>query len=103
MSENKEPSFRRFTRAERQTIERLLDANAAMSEIARKLGRSVSSITREIRRNRRDDGYRVSPVSITAAVRAREDMPGQRALQGMLEQAVRGLPGCAVHEHLRAL
>ena len=65
MPEENEPAFRRLTLAERQTIERLLDANAAMSEIARKLGRSVSSITREIRRNRRDDGYRISPVSIT--------------------------------------
>jgi len=65
MPETEGPSFHRLALAERQEIERLLDANASMSEIARKLGRSVSTITREITRNRRDDGYRVSPVSIT--------------------------------------
>jgi len=65
MPETEGPWFRRLGLAERQEIERLLDANASMSEIARKLGRSVSTITREITRNRRDDGYRVSPVSIT--------------------------------------
>jgi len=65
MPETEGPWFRRLGLAERQEIERLLDANASMSESARKLGRSVSTITREITRNRRDDGYRVSPVSIT--------------------------------------
>lgn len=56
--------YRHFTFDERCDIQRLLNANASMSEIARDLGRSVSSVTREIRRNRRDDGYRVSPVAI---------------------------------------
>jgi len=38
-----------------------------------------------------------------AAVRAPEDLPGQRTLQGMLEHPVRGLPERALHEHLQAL
>ena len=53
-----------FTFDERCGIQELLNSNATMSENARELSRSVSSITREIKRNRRDDGYRVSPTSI---------------------------------------
>ena len=53
-----------FSFDERFGIQELLNSNATMSEIARELSRSVSSITREIRRNRRDDGYRVSPTSM---------------------------------------
>lgn len=58
-------NWTQLTYPERCEIERLLDANASVSEIAARLSRSVSSVTREIRRNRRDDGYRSSPVSIT--------------------------------------
>lgn len=56
--------YRRLTFDDRCEIQRLLNSNATMSEIARRLSRSVSSVTREIRRNRRDDGYRVSPTSM---------------------------------------
>lgn len=56
--------YARLTFDERCEIQALLNANASMSEIARELGRSVSSITREIKRNRRDDGYRSTPTSI---------------------------------------
>jgi len=56
--------YRHFTFDDRCGIQRLLNANASMSEIARDLGRSVSSVTREIKRNRRDDGYRASPTRI---------------------------------------
>jgi IS30 family transposase len=59
-----ERNYRHFTFDERCEIQQLLNSNATMSEIARSLSRSVSSITREIRRNRRDDGYRVSPTSM---------------------------------------
>jgi IS30 family transposase len=59
-----ENSYRHFALEERCEIQRLLNANASMSEIALALGRSVSSITREIKRNRRDDGYRASPTRI---------------------------------------
>lgn len=62
MPENQ--GYSRLTFDERFGIQELLDANASMSEIARQLDRSVSSITREIRRNRRDDGYRSTPTSM---------------------------------------
>lgn len=58
-------SYRRLTFDDRCEIQRLLNSSATMSEIARKLSVSVSSVTREIKRNRRDDGYRVTPTSIT--------------------------------------
>jgi IS30 family transposase len=61
MPENQ--GYCRLTFDERFGIQELLGANSSMSEIARRLDRSVSSITREIKRNRRDDGYRRSPVT----------------------------------------
>lgn len=65
----KSQGYRHFTFDERCEIQMLLNANASMSEIARELGRSVSSITREIKRNRRDDGYRASPTGIVRLCR----------------------------------
>ena len=62
MPENNQ-GHRHLTFDERCDIQRLLNANDSMSEIARELGRSVSSITREIKRNRCDDGYRRTPVT----------------------------------------
>jgi len=56
-------SYRHLTFDDRCEIQRLLNPGATMSEIARSLGVNVSSITREIRRNRRDDGYRRCPVT----------------------------------------
>ena len=56
----KSGSYSHLTFDDRCEIQGLLNANATMSEIARKLGKSVSSITREIKRNRRDDGCRAS-------------------------------------------
>ena len=56
--------FRHFTFDDRCEIQRLLNAGASVSSIAVHLGRSISSVTREIRRNRRDDGYRSTPTSI---------------------------------------
>ncbi|MRR10902.1 hypothetical protein EG835_00050 [bacterium] len=49
---------------ERCEIQAQLYTNASMGEIARKLDRSVSSITKEISRNRRDDRYRSTPTSV---------------------------------------
>lgn len=57
-------NYRHFSFDERCEIQALLNSNATMSEIARGLSRSVSSITREIKRNRRDDGYRASPTTM---------------------------------------
>ncbi len=57
-------NYRRLTFDGRCRIQELLNAGATMSRIARELGVAVSTVTREIRRNRRDDGYRASPTSI---------------------------------------
>lgn len=57
-------SYRHFSFDERCEIQRLLNAGESVSSIAQNLRRSVSSVTREIRRNRRDDGYRSTPTSI---------------------------------------
>lgn len=57
-------SYRHFTFDDRYEIQRFLNSNATMSEIARSLDASVSSVTREIKRNRRDDGYRSCPTSV---------------------------------------
>jgi IS30 family transposase len=59
-----ENAYARLTFDERCEIQRLLNANASLSEIGRHLGRSRSSIAREILRNRRDDGYRVTPTQM---------------------------------------
>lgn len=56
--------YRHLTYDDRLDIQRMLGANESVSTIARSLDRSVSSITREILRNRRDDGYRSTPTSI---------------------------------------
>lgn len=56
--------YRHLTYDDRLEIQRMLGANESVSSIARSLDRSVSSITREILRNRRDDGYRSTPTSI---------------------------------------
>jgi IS30 family transposase len=56
--------FRHLTYDDRLEIQRMLGLNESVSSIARSLGRSVSSITREIVRNRRDDGYRSTPTTM---------------------------------------
>jgi IS30 family transposase len=56
--------YRHLTYDDRCEVERMLGAGESVSSIARRLGRSVSSVTREIRRNRRDDGYRSTPTTI---------------------------------------
>lgn len=56
--------YRHLTYDDRREIQRMLGANESVSSIARCLPRSVSSITREIVRNRRDDGYRSTPTSM---------------------------------------
>ena len=56
--------YRHLTYDDRCEIQRMLGFSESVSSIAKGLGRSVSSITREIVRNRRDDGYRSTPTSI---------------------------------------
>ena len=56
--------YRHLTYDDRCEIQRMLGSSESVSSIAGSLGRSVSSITREIVRNRRDDGYRSTPTAI---------------------------------------
>lgn len=58
------PGYRHFTFDERCDVQQQLNGGRSVSAIARSLGRSASSVTREIRRNRRDDGYRSTPTMI---------------------------------------
>ena len=56
--------YRHLTYDDRCEIQRMLGAGESVSPVARSLGRNVSSITREIVRNRRDDGYRSTPTAM---------------------------------------
>jgi IS30 family transposase len=69
MMPEKTPGYARLGFDERCGIQELLNAGASVSEVAAELGRSVSTITREIVRNRRDDGYRASPTRIVRLCR----------------------------------
>ena len=52
MGKNRQRKYFRLTRAERSSIERTMDKRSSARSIARDLGRSPSSITDEIKRNR---------------------------------------------------
>ena len=52
MGKNRQRKYFRLTRAERSSIERAMDKRSSARSIARDLGRSPSSITDEIKRNR---------------------------------------------------
>lgn len=56
--------YRHLTYDDRLEIQRMLGLSESVTAIAASLGKSVSSITREIRRNRRDDGYRSMPTGM---------------------------------------
>lgn len=56
--------YRHLTYDDRLEIQRMLCQGESVTSIARSLSRSVSSITREIVRNRRDDGYRSTPTAM---------------------------------------
>lgn len=46
------PSYTHFTLNERKYLQEILDSGAGIRDAARQLGRSPSSVSREIRRNR---------------------------------------------------
>lgn len=50
-------SYHQFTSDERYTLARLRQQHFSQAEIARILGRHPSTISRELKRNRRDDGW----------------------------------------------
>ena len=71
-------SYGRLTRHERNTVERMLDRNRSAREIAAELGRSPSTVTREVAAHR----YVTAP-------RSRYGEPAPADLSGGLPQALR--------------
>jgi IS30 family transposase len=69
-------SYQRVTQEERMLIYRWLQEGHSQSEIARRLGRSRSTISREISRNRGLKGYR--PKQAHEKAQARAKRPGPR-------------------------
>ncbi|MCL2631999.1 MAG: helix-turn-helix domain-containing protein [Coriobacteriia bacterium] len=55
-----EKTYKHLNAKQREIIEESLNASKSISQIARGIGVSPATVTREIIRNRRDDGYRQS-------------------------------------------
>ena len=55
-----EKHYKQLRREDRETIEEMLNTRSPISAIARQIGCSTATISREISRNRRDDGYKGS-------------------------------------------
>jgi IS30 family transposase len=53
-----ERHYKHLRKVQREQIEEGLNAKKSMSAIAREIGCSAGTVTREVMRNRRDDGYR---------------------------------------------
>ena len=67
--------YHRVTKAERRLIRRWGQEGCGIREIARRLGRSASSISREIRRNTGGRGYRTQQADWRARARAARCVP----------------------------
>ena len=63
-------SYGRLTRHERNTVERMLDRNRSAREIAAELGRSPSTVTREVAAHRYVTAPRSSIVSMMPIITA---------------------------------
>ena len=72
--------YRRLTDAEREEISRGLAQGAQCSEIARRLGRAPSTISREVARNSGRSGYRAFSAGRRAAASASSRRDGKRRL-----------------------
>mgnify|MGYP001236350443 CR=1 FL=1 len=68
--------YRRLSLADRRCLDRWSQEGHGPSEMARRLGRAVSSICRELVRNRGQRGYRVKQAHWKATAKARR--PGRR-------------------------
>lgn len=71
-------SYTHFTLKEREYLLELLDKGHSIRKIAEVLGRSPSSVSREIRRNRSKKGYHPWRAQIMAICRRRQSHPLQR-------------------------
>ena len=75
----------------REDISRGLAASESLREIARRTGRSPSTICREVARNQGRDGYRAAAAEQAALARARRPKPTKLALSERLRTAVDAL------------
>ena len=76
--------YRQLSQEERYTITALLKSKCSLSEIARQMGRSASTITRELARNRRPSGYYAASVAHSYATARRRVV--RRGSQFSVEQ-----------------
>lgn len=76
--------------SEREEISRGLSACVSLRDIARQLGRSASTISREIARNGGKTGYRAARSDTAAWDRARRPKPCKLALSPFLRKLVSG-------------
>lgn len=75
-------SYTHFTRIERIKLEELKKKGKSIREIARELGRSPSSVSREFRRNRSKKGYNNWGATILYILRRRNCHPASRLADG---------------------
>ena len=79
----------RLSLEERETISRGLAQRMTLTAIAAELGRSVSTVSREVRRNRGPNGYRAARADRLAVARTARPRPGKLAghpaLRGYVE------------------
>ena len=78
----------RLSLDDRETISRGLAANRSLTAIAAELGRPVSTISREVRRNSGNGGYRADPAERLAEASARRSRLGKLALDDRLREHV---------------
>ncbi|MEU2790363.1 helix-turn-helix domain-containing protein [Streptomyces sp. NPDC007100] len=103
----------RLTQQERQHIAAGLADRLSYAEIARRLGRPTSTVSREVGRNGGPSGYRPQQAHQATAARARRHTPappratgapGGTAVEGVIELAVRsGLPRTTARVHVDLL
>ena len=76
-------SYTHFTRIERIKLEELKKKGKSIREIARELGRSPSSVSRELRRNQnKNGGYHHWRATILYILRRRKCHPASRLAEG---------------------
>ncbi len=81
------PSLR-LSVAEREEISRGLARKEPLTSIAARLGRSVSTVSREVQRNATPAGYRAHRADRTAQARTRRPRPGKLATNQRLRERV---------------
>jgi IS30 family transposase len=77
-----------LTLAEREEISRQMVAGQSIRSVARRLGRAPSTISREIKRNGGQEGYRANRADQDAWDRARRPKPCKLAENRMLANMV---------------